>query len=233
MKKTLLAAALLLGASTISAQTPAHDPTDRLREVLPAEAFARVQQRIADARARELPAQALAHRALELSAKGATPVEIEQRVSEYSRELGESRAALRDGGRAPSDDEVEAGAEVLSKGVSGAAVSELAREAPSGRSLAVPLGVMAQLIENGNPAAETIAVVLEKLQGRASDEELRQLPSQAADRGRPEVTGRELGESRRPAVAGRPAGIPANPGQAARPAGTPGGSRPVPVVPAP
>ena len=55
---------LVFAFSSAAAQTPAHDPSDRLREILPADVAERVLARIADARARALPAAALENRAL-------------------------------------------------------------------------------------------------------------------------------------------------------------------------
>ena len=55
------------------AQTPAKDPSARLREVLPADVAQRVLARIADARDHQLPAEALENRALKFAAKGVDP----------------------------------------------------------------------------------------------------------------------------------------------------------------
>jgi hypothetical protein len=56
-------AAILVLAPCALAQIPAKDPTARLKEVLPPDVAARVLARIADARARQLPADALENRA--------------------------------------------------------------------------------------------------------------------------------------------------------------------------
>jgi hypothetical protein len=228
----LLTLTALIAGSAMHAQTPAKDPSTRLREVLPADVAQRVLARIADARARQLPAEALENRALKFAAKGVAPANIERSVAEQVERMDAARTALVSGGRsAPAADEIEAGAEVIRKGVDGASVSQLARTAPSGRSLAVPLFVIGSLTDRGVPAAEALQRVLARLQQRASDADLETLPgdlpvqaaagrdhSNDASRG---STGR--GVSGRPATAGPPAGVPGNggkktnPGQSHRP----------------
>ena len=137
----LLATALVVQPSR--AQIPAKDPSTRLGEVLPADVAQRVLARIADARARQLPAQALENRALKFAAKGVDPKDIERSVNEQAQRMESARSALASGrGSTPAADEIEAGAEAMRKGVDGASVSRLAKNAPSGRSLAVPLFVI-------------------------------------------------------------------------------------------
>jgi hypothetical protein len=228
----LLILTVLFAASAMHAQTPAKDPSTRLREVLPADVAERVLTRIADARARQLPAEALENRALKFAAKGVAPADIERSVSEQAGRMEAARSALLAGGRsAPAGDEIEAGAEVIRKGVDGASVSTLARTAPRGRSLAVPLFVIGSLTDRGVPAGEALQRVMTRLQQRATDADLETLPGdlpvQAAadkDRGNQGNRGNNgRGVSGRPATAGPPAGVPGNggkktnPGQSHRP----------------
>jgi hypothetical protein len=235
------ALAALCAAAPLIAQTPsaaapaadrskAQDPAERLRAVLPADVAERVLATVAQARARQLPAQALEARALKFAMRGENPAAIERAVTEHSARLARSQTTLSTarGGR-PSNDEVEAGAEALRQGVDGAAVSALAKSAPSGRSLAVPLYVLGQLAARGLPSDEALARVRERLAARASDAELEQLSAQAiAGRAnRPADIGRDVAQTRRPgnagggagAAGGAPAGVPANVGAGARPAG--------------
>ena len=212
MRKVMIAASMLLIAGSVGAQTPAHDPSSRLSELLPPEASARVMQVIADARARQLPAQAIEHRALEMLTKGATPAEVLDRVSKYAGELSEARSALQRGGVSrPSDDEVAGAAEVISKGVSGEAVAEFARNS-DGAPLAVALFVVGSLLDAEHPANKALAEVQKRLEAGASEGELRAIGEAAAASRKPAATGRELADTKRPANAGRPAGVPANPG---------------------
>ena len=130
------AAALVILASAASAQTPARDPSDRLREVLPADVAAHVLATIANARAHNLPAEALQQRALKFAAKGVKPADIQRSVDEQAARMGLAKAALERGrGRAADSTEIEAGAEAMRQGVDGSKVSQLAKSAPSGRSL--------------------------------------------------------------------------------------------------
>jgi len=220
---SLLAAVLV--AQGLDAQAPARDASARLREVLPADVAERVLARIAEARARQLPAEALENRALKFAAKGVDPKNIERSVNEQAQRMESARAALVSGRKQPpAGDEIEAGAEAIRKGVDGAAVALLAKSAPSGRSLAVPLFVIGSLTDRGLSSEQALQRVLERVNARASDTDLEslpaQLPPQAAggQANRPTTTGRDFGKSHapgsvgRPATAGPPAGIPGNAG---------------------
>lgn len=150
--------------------------SNRLRAVLPAQVAERVIAKIAEARARDLPAEALEQRALKFAAKGVQPSRIEGAVAEHATRLGRSKETLdRARGRRSSGEEIEAGAEALRLGVDGNAVAELARTAPSGRSVAVPLYVVGSLVSRGLPADSALARVRRRLEGRASDAEIEQL----------------------------------------------------------
>ena len=232
----LLLLTTVLVAQGSSAQTPAKDPSTRLREVLPADVAQRVLARIADARARQLPAEALENRALKFAAKGVDPKDIERSVNEQAQRMDNARSALASGrGSKPAGDEIEAGAEAMRKGVDEASVTLLAKKAPSGRSLSVPLYVLGSLTDHGISSSQALQRVLTRLNARASDSDLEsmpgELPAQAAtgQANRPATTGRDFGQSHapagsgRPATAGPPAGVPgnggakSNPGQSHRP----------------
>jgi hypothetical protein len=233
---SLALVAMMSVAGVSIAQTPAKDPSARLREVLPADVAQRVLARIADARAHQLPAEALESRALKFAAKGVDPKSIERSVNEQADRMENARAALESGRRTrPAGDEIEAGAEAMRKGIDGASVSLLAKSAPSGRSLAVPLFVIGSLADRGLTSDQAMERVLQRLKDHASDSDLESmpglLPAQAAagQANRPTSMGRDFGQSHRPASAGRPAtagppaGVPgnggskSNPGQSHRP----------------
>lgn len=230
LAQVLVASAVAM--SVAGAQTPANDPSARLREVLPADVADRVLAKIAAARARQLPAAALEHRALKFAAKGVAPDSIEKSVSEQVERMGSAKQALDSvRGKKADGDEIEAGAEAMRKGVDGAEVSALAKSAPSGRSLAVPLYVIGSLIDRGLASNEALQRVQTRLQARATDAEIEALPSQAVagKAHKPAETGRDLAATKRPGSAGRsgsagsagapPAGVPTKGG---RPSGTPG-----------
>ena len=212
------------------AQAPTRDAATRLREVLPPDVAQRVLARIADARAHNLPADALENRALKFAAKGVDAASIERSVNEQAARMESARNALVLGrGGAPSGDEVEAGAEVMRKGVDAAGLTQLAKSAPSGRSLAVPLFVIGSLTDRGLSSDQALQTVLARLQARASDADLERLPGDVPGRagsanGKPEgQSGRDFGQSHRPASAGRPsnagppAGVPGNGGNKSNP----------------
>src|SRR5688572_8261557 len=166
-----------LGATVASGQTPAADPSARLREVLPGDVAERVLARIADARARQLPAEALENRALKFAAKGVPARDIERSIAEQAERMVAARSAIA-GGRAgvPHHDEVEAGAEAMRKGVNGGDVARLARTAPKGRSLAIPLFVVGSLTDRGVPSRDALQRVLDRLSANASDADLERMP---------------------------------------------------------
>ena len=220
--------AILLLAPCALAQIPAKDPVARLKEVLPPDVAARVLARIADARARQLPADALENRALKFAAKGVDPRSIERSINEQAQRMESARVALEKGrGSKAAGDEIDAGAEAMRKGVDGAAISLLAQSAPRNRSLAVPLFVIGSLTDRGLPADQAVQNVLARLKTRATDADLEAMSSEVsaagnAGQGRPEgQTGREFGQSHkpentgRPATAGPPAGVPGNAGKKA------------------
>ena len=215
----ILGAGLFIAAA-VGAQTPAHDPSARLREVLPADVADQVLATIAEARARSLPAAALEHRALKFAAKGVDPKLIAKSIDEQQDRMQKVKNAINSARRANiSADEIEAGAEALRQGVDGAQVSALAKSAPSGRSLAVPLFVIGSLVDRGLPSDDALARVLARLQARASDAELEKIPeglgasngNRPATAGRPANPGKALGAAR--GSGGPPPGIPANQGK--------------------
>lgn len=239
--KTMTIAAGMAAASAqlVAAQTPANDPSARLKQVLPASVADHVLATIAKARSRQLPAQALENRALKFAAKGVRPDSIQKSVDEQEDRLEKSKDALQKGrSQKPSDDEVEAGAEAMRKGVDGAKVSALARSAPSGRSLAVPLYVIGSLMDRGLPSDSALMRVEQRLKDRVNDRDLEKMASEAsvhaqAAGGKPAETGRELAQTKRPGSAagagqnggsagGPPAGVPANGGSHAKPTTPPG-----------
>ena len=226
----LLLLATVLVARGSSAQTPARDASTRLREVLPADVAERVLAVIADARARQLPAEALENRALKFAAKGVDANAVERSVNEQALRMESARSALASGrGSTPGSEEIEAGAEAMRKGVDGAAVALFAKSAPHDRSLAVALFVTGSLTDRGVAPAAALQRVLERLNARASDADLESMPGQvsaqatAGKANGPEGRGRDFGKTHKPAAKGRPAsagppaGVPGNGGAKSNP----------------
>lgn len=235
----------LLGTATIgpalagqTTDAPAHDPSTRLREVLPPDVAAHVLAVIADARSHGLPAAALEQRALKFAARGVPASDIARAVTEHAERQTRAKTLLEAvRGSSTTGEEVEAGAEAIREGLDGDDVSALAKSAPSGRSLTIPLYVLGNLTARGLPTGQALERVSNRLAAGASDADLELLPAQANDAhdGAPGAVGRDLGATRRPAAApgasgtqgqGPPAGVPANGGArthpSAPPSGTPG-----------
>src|ERR1041385_5808222 len=176
---TLSATIALVASAAVQAQTPANDPSARLKQVLPTDVATRVLAVIAKAKSVDLPTEALENRALKFAAKGVNGDSIVKSVAEQEQRMEGVRDTLQHArGHKPAGDEVEAGAEAVRKGVDGAKVSELAKSAPSGRSLAVPLYVIGSLVDRGLPSDQALAKVEARLKARASDQDLEKLPGE-------------------------------------------------------
>jgi hypothetical protein len=218
----LLMAPAALAAQQMPAQQRQREALDRLRQVLPAAQADRVVATVNDAIARGLPGLAIAERALEGIAKGRSGEEVAAAARGFAEQLGGSRDALTRGGRTPDASEIEGGATAMSLGVDGETVSALASSAPSGRSLAVPLAVVGALVQRGLPSDGALAAVQARLEARASDLELVDMPGEAgrliAQGYRPSEVGRAMA-ALRSGIAAPPAGAAA--GGAAAPAGVP------------
>lgn len=230
--RTLAIVLAISAAARLGAQTPAADPSDRLKEVLPADVAAHVLATIANARAHDLPAQALENRALKFASRGVPAADIERSVDEHADRLSKAKDALESArGSKPSADEVEAGAEAMRQGVDGKAVSALAKSAPSGRSLQVPLYVLGSLVQEGLASSAALQRLQDRIAARASDSELEKLPAQAVagQANRPSETGRDLAATRsggRSAAGGPPASVPASSGRPTTGRPTTAGHRP-------
>ncbi len=211
MLHRVLAATLLLATPLLlHAQEPERESEDRLDAVLPAAEAERVQLLLTSARERGVEAP-LGLFVREMLAKGVTPELVvegtERRAEEFSRAAVALAHARSD---EPSDEEIVAGAESMRRGVSGEAIAELASSAPSGRSLAVPLLVLAELVDRGLPADAAIDHVRERLLARATDTELRAEPARVRSQARPTTP---PGLSVAAAARGSNARIPARPPQ--------------------
>jgi hypothetical protein len=114
----------------------------------------------------------MASLALEGVAKGRAPQEILSAVETLATDLGRAMSALEAGGRTPARGEVEAAAAAMRMGIDGESISELARSQPSGRTLAVPMLVMAGLAERGLPSADALARVAERMAAVPGDADL-------------------------------------------------------------
>jgi hypothetical protein len=228
MRLTTLVSTMILVPGLLAAQ--AQDPVERLRQVLPADVADQVIAIVSDATSRGLPGDAVAERALEASAKGRSGAEVSAAARSYATQLDSGRDALRSGGHTPDGSEIESAAGAMKAGVDGKAISELAKSAPLGRSLTVPIAVLTALLNRGLPSDAALQAVHDRLVAKAADRELLDMPGAAgrliAEGHRPADVGRELGASRgasgqapggppvsRPSQ-GPPSSVPSNNGKA-------------------
>jgi hypothetical protein len=145
--------AATVGASLSAAERAVADP--RLARGLDAGALAAVRAAVADAAAAALPVEPLVARALAGVEAGAPGPRVVGAVRTLAGRLEAARQALAP---AAGSAEVVAGADAIAVGVPASVLRELRRLAP-GRSLAVPLGVVAQLVARGVPAPRAAAAV--------------------------------------------------------------------------
>lgn len=227
--------ALVLAANPAIAQSGASDPSARLFAVLPADAAQHVLTVIRDARSDDLPADALLNRSLKFAARGVAAPDIARAADEQLARMRSVREALRTARNTPpAGDEIEAGAEAMREGVSGADVSKLAQSAPSGRSLAVPLYVIGSLVSRGLPSDQALQRVQSKLEARASDADIEAsgrdnsvASGNRSNEGRGNGVGAgRAGEAGTGAAHGPPAGVPGNAGTRGRSNGAAHGTTP-------
>lgn len=154
-----LRAALAAGALALAAARPATGqeprPDPRLAAIADAEARSAIAATIAAAERDGLPVEPLVTKALEGVEKQAPPARIAAAVRALARRLAVARDAL-----APlnSPAELLSGADALAAGVPAPALQAV-RSATGGRSAAVSLGVLAQLVARGIPAAKASGAV--------------------------------------------------------------------------
>ena len=128
----------------------------RLAAQLDAETQSRVGALIERARAMSLPVEPLFDKALEGARKGAPDARIVEAVTRLAARLDTSRLAL---GTASTEAELVAAAAALQAGVGSAVLTQL-RRARAGRSLAVPLVVLGDLVTRGVPHDTASALIL-------------------------------------------------------------------------
>jgi hypothetical protein len=220
----ILMLVLTLQSPAADAQGVEGDPIARLSTVLPADVARHVLAVIDEARAEHLPADALANRSLKFAARGIAPQQIARAVDEQLVRMRSVRDALRTSRNAsPRVDEIEAGAEALRQGVKPPDLATLAREAPSGRSLTVPLYVMGSLVNQGVSSDKALLRVQKQLLARSSDADIEASAGDNAAAGRAapgeehghggEESGRGNGAGSSGANShGPPAGVPGNSG---------------------
>jgi hypothetical protein len=188
-----------VSASTVEAQ---------LAAIPDAAARASIGALISEATRRGLPAEPLVTKALEGVEKGAPPARIESAVRAMTGRLATASQAL-----APvlTLTDLRAGADALGAGVT-AEVLRHVREVSANRSVAVPVGVVAQLTARGVPAAKAgaaVAVLLRRGAGNAQLLALQQLVQEDVGAGLPPSTALDIRTRNLTSVLPPPAAAPA------------------------
>ena len=147
-------AAIVIALAATSARGAAQDP--RLSAITDDVARSRISAVIERARAASLPVEPLVDKALEGARKRAGDARIVDAVTSLEARLDSSRVAL---GSASSEAELVAAAAALQAGVGPAVLTQLRRER-SGRSLAIPLVVLSDLVTRGVPHDTASALIL-------------------------------------------------------------------------
>ena len=178
-----------------------------------------VERLVETARSDGLPTEPLVSKALEGEAKGASSERIVAAVRAQLTALSEARGAL---GRSSSEAEMAAGAGALLAGVPRDSLARLRQTRP-GKSLVVPLVVLADLVARKVPGDAAATAVLAVARAGAGDTELLRMrerverdiaagmmPTSAAlMRARKWAPGlRAPGGDRRPPATGRPGTTP-------------------------
>jgi len=127
-----------------------------------------VERELVAARTIGLPEGLLIAKANEGIAKRATPKRITDAVAALGKRLQVARNQLAPN---PSEDEIAAGADALYVGVPAPILKKM-RAAWPDRSLALPLGVLTELVAKGLPAARAAQVVTDLMARGASNVQL-------------------------------------------------------------
>jgi hypothetical protein len=143
-------------------------PTSRLSGKLDDETQSAVLRTVDSARTRGLPVEPIVDKALEGATKRAAGPRIQAAVSSLLRRLETARDALLPN---PGPRDIAAGADALAYGATREALATMRAIRPN-ESIAVPLGVLTQLVASGVPVSRATRVVADLLRRGARDEQL-------------------------------------------------------------
>ena len=166
----ILAVSLLATVSPAAAQAPALDAASltRLEQTLDADTYRAVLRVIEGARGRSLPTDPLVDRALEGAMKRAPGPRISAAVSALARRLEVARAMLAP---APTDADIAAGAGALAVGVPQDVLRTIRSIQPD-QSVAVPLGVLTELVARSVPVDRAASLVVQLIRRGATPTQL-------------------------------------------------------------
>ena len=140
----------------------------RLNGKLDSETQTAVMRTLDSAQTRGLPLEPLVDKALEGATKHASGTRIQAAVSMLLQRLEAARDALAPN---PGPRDIAAGADALAYGATREALAAMRAIRPN-ESVAVPLGVLTQLVASGVPVARATRVVADLLRRGARDEQL-------------------------------------------------------------
>jgi len=164
--RLLVLAGLLFAAN--AAATEAASDSAKLQARLDADAAARVQAIVEDARAAGLPTAPLVARALEGASQQARGVAIANEVRALAGALGTARGAMGLGSR---ETEIVAGASAIQAGVPADSLTRLRASRPS-ESLTISLVVLCDLLARGVPQPAATGAVISALRAGGTDRDL-------------------------------------------------------------
>jgi hypothetical protein len=165
-------------ALLVSVRAAAQQATDqRLHSAAPVVVRA-VDSLVAQAAARGLPGEPVILKAIEGTAKGASPERVVAALGVVLERLGSAAAALREGGDTnPGPAAIEAGAFALSAGLDSLAVSSLARASAAAQAVEVTLRVSGTLAAIGVPSSQVVELVAQALRSGEPPAALLSLPA--------------------------------------------------------
>jgi hypothetical protein len=158
----------LMGFASLAAVSAAGAQAARLDASADVGLRRAVERELVVARTIGLPEGLLIAKANEGIAKRATPKRITDAVAALGKRLQVARDQLAPN---PSEDEIAAGADALYVGVPAPILKKM-RAAWPDRSLALPLGVLTELVAKGLPAARAAQVVTDLMARGASNVQL-------------------------------------------------------------
>ena len=162
-------AAVVIALIGLPMRLLAQDPrAPRLDGKLDIETRAAVMRTLDSAATRGLPIEPLVDKALEGATKHAAGTRIEAAVSTLLQRLEAARDALAPN---PGPRDIAAGADALAYGATREALATMRAIRPN-ESVAVPLGVLTQLVASGVPIARATRVVADLMRRGARDEQL-------------------------------------------------------------
>jgi hypothetical protein len=167
---SIVVASLVAAVSVAGAQETARAASSltRLEQSLDAETYRSVMHAIEGARARALPTDPLIDRALEGAMKRAPGQRIREAVSALAQRLETARGALAP---SPTEADIAAGAGALAVGVPRETLRAIRSIQPD-RPVAVPLGVLTELVARSVPVDQAATLVVQLIRRGATSTQL-------------------------------------------------------------